>query len=68
MKIDRFELCTTPDVHVKDRLNGQRVLVVAPEYGNLVCLERPDGHGFTALVAWMNSLTQEDLESEGLET
>ncbi|OPZ23683.1 MAG: hypothetical protein BWZ02_03134 [Lentisphaerae bacterium ADurb.BinA184] len=68
MKIDRFGLVADGgDLYVRDRLNGERVLTVARGYANLVCLETPDTiQGFTALVQWMNGLTAEELDGEGL--
>ena len=54
-----------------DRLHGAAVVTVAPEYAQALCLEttrQPGDAPFTQLASWMNDLTDEAMNSEGLPT
>jgi len=64
-------------VYIRDNLLGKVVAMLNPPYSQLICLEttEPDPRGeeygrdltgFSKLVVWLNSLSQEALESEGI--
>ena len=51
-----------------DRATGKPVSSIAAGWGNLFCLETlQHGAPFTGIADWMNSLSKEDLSSEGLQ-
>ena len=74
---ERFELLVNDDrlpgdgsLAIWDNQENKAAVVVAADYGQMVCLERvkPDGTAtaFSGLAQWMNSLTNQELQSEGL--
>lgn len=55
------------DLCLWDRQESKAVMTISPEYGNAICLETVSGgQPFTAMEAWFNDLSNEDLESEGM--
>lgn len=53
-------------VYIRDNLKGKIVAMLNPPYGQIVCLESSTSTGFSKLVEWMNSLSQDELRSEGI--
>jgi hypothetical protein len=51
-----------------DREQGRAVVTVAPEYAQLICLQRTSAEAapFDNLETWMNGLSPEDMASEGI--
>ncbi len=56
-------------IDLVDRSKGRVVVSIAEGWGQLFCLEHAKhGQPFTDLATWMNGLSKDDLESEGLPT
>ena len=54
---------------IYDRAHKQVAVTISPEYGQMICLETTNhGAPFTAMVDWMNGLSDDDLASENLPT
>lgn len=56
-------------VHIYDRQERRVAVTLTESYAQALCLEttrRPESMPFTLLENWLNSLTNDELESEGL--
>lgn len=53
---------------IYDRGQCKMMMTIAPEYGNLICLETIQSHPFTSLQEWLSDLTDEEMASEGIPT
>lgn len=54
-------------VGIYDRKARIMALQFHPKYDQLICLEKVGDHGPEALTKWLNSLSESDLKSEGIE-
>lgn len=57
------------DIVLWDRQERKPVVTIHADYANAICLETtrtPTGSPFSNLEEWFNSLSNRDLESEGL--